>query len=230
MMNNLLVIDTSATLSQVWLTAQCGKFSRETAGERQAAQQVLPLIAEILAEAKLMVSDLNGIAVVAGPGSFTGIRIGIGIAQGLSLSQSIPSIALSSMAASAMTVMAQIEDDHVLICRSARNNEVYFGAYQTSSAEGVVLIGKEQVCAVDEINFPALSSRIAKEWTLVGENHGHAQTVVKTIDIPIKRIIIQPKISLEQVAKLALLRFESAKGTEAAQLKPNYIKDQLDYG
>lgn len=229
-MNNLLVIDTSATKSQVGLTAQYCMYSRQTTGERQAARQILPLIAELLEEAKLKISDLNGIAVVAGPGSFTGIRIGIGIAQGLSYSQSIPTIALSSLAASAMTLIAQGDDDHLMICRPARANEVYFGAYRTSCAEGVLIIGKEQVCAVDKIDFSILARQSATEWTLVNESQVHGQAVAKMIDVPIKRIVIEPKISLEAVTKLASLGFKSGKGTKADQLKPNYVKDQLDYG
>ena len=82
-MPKLLAIDTSSSVTRIALCLE-GEIKEYRTGEpRQAAQQLLPLIQTAFSEASIGAIDLDGIVVVTGPGSFTGLRIGIAAAVGL---------------------------------------------------------------------------------------------------------------------------------------------------
>ena len=68
---------------------------RQTPAERQAAQKLLPLVDALLTDQSVTLAGVDAIAVVTGPGSFTGMRIGVGVAQGLSFASNCPVIASS---------------------------------------------------------------------------------------------------------------------------------------
>ena len=123
-MNNILTIDTSSANCAVALMQGDVLLERVSEQQRQSAQRVLPMISELLLDAEIQLSDIDLIAVVAGPGSFTGVRIGVAVAQGLSLSAAIPAVPLSSLALSAMAAVSQGSFDRVLVRDEAREGEL----------------------------------------------------------------------------------------------------------
>ncbi len=94
----LLAIDTCGAVGGVALGDLAGDriWSREIVG-RTYSEQLLPTVGEMLSEANVRLSDLSGVVVVRGPGSFTGIRIGVSAAKGLAEGLSIPVIGLSRL-------------------------------------------------------------------------------------------------------------------------------------
>ena len=99
--SSILLIDTSASRCAVGLAAE-GLHQRFGAEERKSAQNLLPLVAEITQSANIALKDLTAIAVMAGPGSFTGLRIGVGVAQALAMANRTPGIVLSNLAVLAL--------------------------------------------------------------------------------------------------------------------------------
>src|SRR6187200_1173013 len=95
----LLAFDTSTQ----WVTVACVDGTRwveraELAGQAHS-QRLLPLVDEVLAEARLALRDLDGLAFGAGPGSFTGVRIACGVAQGLGLGAGLRLVPVSTLEA-----------------------------------------------------------------------------------------------------------------------------------
>ena len=131
-MPTLLAIDTCSTKCKVALLQQGSVSLREGNELQKIAQNILVLIDDLLTEAGLVYNQLDALAVVTGPGSFTGVRIGVAIAQGLSLSSSTPVVAISSLAILASAASQKFDGDLFLSCMKARENEVYFGVYQCS--------------------------------------------------------------------------------------------------
>lgn len=103
----------------------------ERASERpkQSAERLLPLIAELLAEAGWSLSSLDRLGVSTGPGSFTGLRVGIACAQGLSLGLGIPLLGVTSLRAMARAVPENVVGLRVPLL-DARRAEVFAGAYE----------------------------------------------------------------------------------------------------
>jgi tRNA threonylcarbamoyladenosine biosynthesis protein TsaB len=227
-MNNILTIDTSSANCAVALMQGDVLLERVSEQQRQSAQRVLPMISELLLDAEIQLSDIDLIAVVAGPGSFTGVRIGVAVAQGLSLSAAIPAVPLSSLALSAMAAVSQGSFDRVLVSDEAREGELYFAAYQCSQRLGVELVGREQVALIE--NIDALPEDLAgSSWCLAGSGWERQSEILEHLGCAAAAPPQTPVLSNQLIAELALLRFNCGEGVEAAALRPNYVKEQLDY-
>ena len=125
----VLGIETSTSQTAVALVEQ-GKLvvGRSLARPKQSAERLLPMIAELLAEAGWQRRDIERIGVSVGPGSFTGLRIGIACAQGLSLGLGVPLVGVTSLRAMARAVPEARAGTRVAVL-DARRAEVFIGAY-----------------------------------------------------------------------------------------------------
>jgi tRNA threonylcarbamoyladenosine biosynthesis protein TsaB len=130
-MGLLLAIDTAAPRLQLALLRDDGHV--ETLVEEMAqgqAERLFPALAELLARAGATYKDLTRIAVTTGPGSFTGLRIGISAARGLGLALNIPVLGIPSLLALSLACRC----DAIAVLLDARREEAYF---QTFSGPGI---------------------------------------------------------------------------------------------
>jgi tRNA threonylcarbamoyladenosine biosynthesis protein TsaB len=227
-MNTILTIDTSSTNCAVGLQRGDVLLERVSEAQRQSAQRVLPMISELLLDAKIQLSDIDIIAVVAGPGSFTGVRIGVAVAQGLSMSAAIPVVPLSSLALLAIAIVSQSTIDRVLVSEEAREGELYFAVYQGSDRQGVELVGREQVALIENLDALPVDS-VGASWCLAGSGWERQAEVLQHLGCTAAAEPQTPVIGNQLIAKLALLRFNCGEAVDAAALRPNYVKEQLDY-
>lgn len=128
---------------------------------RRHAALILPMIESVLAEAGLTMNQLDAIAVGRGPGAFTGVRIAMGIAQGLAFAADLPVAPLSTLAVLALGAARETGQSQIATALDARMGEVYWGTWAVSG-ETVALLGEERVCA------PALVTAPHDEWFGVG--------------------------------------------------------------
>lgn len=126
----VLAIETSASQASVALLER-GQVvvTRAHARPKQSAERLLPLIAELLSEAGWPRTSVARIGVAVGPGSFTGLRVGIACAQGLSLGLDVPLVGVSSLAAMARAVPDAIAGLRCPVL-DARRSEVFTAAYR----------------------------------------------------------------------------------------------------
>lgn len=122
----LLAFDTSTEYLSLAILNDSEIFTFDTLAGQSHSQIILPQIQALLEKAGLLLQDLQGIVFGAGPGSFTGVRIAAGVAQGLGFGRNIPVVGVC-------TLMALAEaggKDKVIACLDARMGEVYHAAYQ----------------------------------------------------------------------------------------------------
>lgn len=126
----VLAIETSTSQAKVAL-CEGGQLviERSSARPKQSAERLLPLIAELLSEAGWPTSSVDRVGVSVGPGSFTGLRVGIACAQGLSLGLGIPLLGVTSLRAMARAVPASVHGLRTPLL-DARRGEVFLGAYE----------------------------------------------------------------------------------------------------
>ena len=126
----LLSLDTATEACSVALLRGGEKTHLAQFAQREHTKHILPMVDEILAQAGITLHQVDALVFGRGPGSFTGVRIGAGIAQGLAFGADLPVIPVSNLAAMAQAAYAQYQAENVLTAIDARMNEVYFAQWQ----------------------------------------------------------------------------------------------------
>jgi tRNA threonylcarbamoyladenosine biosynthesis protein TsaB len=125
----ILAFDTSSEYCSIALWIDGEILSRRVFAGQRHSELLLPMLQELLARAGLMLVQLDGIAFGAGPGSFTGLRIACGVAQGLAFGSNLPVIGISTLEALAQ----QASKNRVITAIDAHMGEIYHAAYVKSA-------------------------------------------------------------------------------------------------
>jgi tRNA threonylcarbamoyladenosine biosynthesis protein TsaB len=220
-MIKILAIDTSTAACSVALAVGGEICQRHVLAPRQHAQLILPWVESLLAEASLTLGQLDAIAVGRGPGGFTGIRIGVGVAQGLALGADLPIVPVSSLQIIAQTALANFDCKEVLVAQDARMNEVYWAAYQVDDIGIMRAQIDDQLCLPSEVELPAAD--IA--WTPVGDawqNYRPALAAkLHEISLETERDVYPES---QHLARLAALFFTQGSSLAAELAQPIYLR------
>jgi tRNA threonylcarbamoyladenosine biosynthesis protein TsaB len=122
----LLALDTSTENCSLALWLDGEVMSRQVHAGQRHSDLLLPMLEALLGDAGLTLGALDGIAFGEGPGSFTGLRIGCGVAQGLALGADLPVLGISTL----LALAAAAPGERVIACLDARIGEIYHGAYE----------------------------------------------------------------------------------------------------
>lgn len=142
----ILALDTATENCSAAVLADGRLTARERLLERGHAESILAMIDEVLAEAGAPLTGLTGIAFGRGPGSFTGVRLAAGVAQGLAHGGRVGVVPVSDLAAVAQRVLGDdATAERVLVCNDARMREVYWGCFARSAAGLAAPVGEERV-------------------------------------------------------------------------------------
>src|SRR2546423_9697601 len=128
----VLAIDTAlGACAAAVLDSQAGAIlASESVGMlRGHAEAIMPMIARVMDAARCEFTDLDRIAVTVGPGSFTGLRVGIAAARGIALASGKPAIGLSTLSAFAAPHVAARSDRTIVAAIDARNEQAYFHVF-----------------------------------------------------------------------------------------------------
>ena len=137
----ILCIETATPVCSVALTSRTGVVAiRESAGERSHATQLTVFIGEMLASERIKVGDLEAVAVSKGPGSYTGLRIGVSAAKGLAYGASVPLIGIETTRSMYYGITRDFEQQYgnaagTLFCPmlDARRMEVYYCLFNSEA-------------------------------------------------------------------------------------------------
>ncbi|MET0657364.1 MAG: tRNA (adenosine(37)-N6)-threonylcarbamoyltransferase complex dimerization subunit type 1 TsaB [Steroidobacteraceae bacterium] len=146
----LLALDTATERCSVALWIDGAVAVRDTVIPRGHAELILPMVDAVLGECSMSLRDLDALAYGRGPGAFTGVRIAIGVVQGLAYGADRPVVGISNLAAVAQ---AHAGPGTVLVCMDARMNEVYWCAYRPSAAGVLQPIMNERLSRPDAIEL-----------------------------------------------------------------------------
>src|ERR1700738_5233327 len=145
----ILAIDTSLDACAAGiLDTDAGKLiaQESQAMKRGHAEALMPLIARVIKQADLAFAALDRIAVTTGPGSFTGLRVGLSAARGIALAAAKPVVGLTTLTAYAAPIVSQNGEQPVISAMDARHDQVYF---QVVSGDGNSLI-RPRVAPIEE--------------------------------------------------------------------------------
>lgn len=174
-----------------------------------SSEWLLPAVLDLLDEAGLVLQALDGIAFGAGPGSFTGLRLAAGCAQGLAFGLDLPVVGVNTLEALALAS----REEKSFACLDARMNEVYVAAYD----RGVEVLAPA-VRAPEQVLLPEDDG-----W--IGCGDGFASYAARLPAFPRTRPELRP--TAEAVARLAAPRFERGAGVDARLAAPLYVRDKV---
>ncbi len=128
---NILAFDTTLGACSAAVARRENVFGAFELRNREHDEVLMPMIGGVLDEAALKYDDLDAIAVTIGPGSFTGVRVGVAAARGFALSLNIPLIALTSLEVMARQALDQLKEapDVLAVSLDARRSEVYIALF-----------------------------------------------------------------------------------------------------
>lgn len=216
----LLAIDTSTELLCVSLAAGTRRWAREEPGGPQASVALLPLVASLLAEAGLSVSDLEAVAFGRGPGAFTGLRTACAVAQGLALGTGLPLVPLDTLAVVAESVREwQPGVRDVWAAQDARMGEVYAACYRWSGDRW------ETRVAPALYDPAALQARMREHPAeAVG---GSAVALHTALGAECTHALPQARPGAAALLRLALAAYARGETVDAAAALPVYLRDKV---
>ena len=224
----LLALDTSTEACSVALWHKGEKTHLDELAQRTHTKRILPMIDELLANSGINLKQVDALAFGRGPGSFTGVRVGAGIAQGLAFGADLPVIAVSNLTAMAQAAFELYQAENVAAAIDARMNEVYFSQVKREKVRSELgeffqwnPVIEEQVCQPEKVleQFSDLSAyRVGTGWA--------AYPQFKDSGLGGSDIILP---SAQYMLELALTDYTQNKVISALEIEPVYLRNEVTW-
>jgi tRNA threonylcarbamoyladenosine biosynthesis protein TsaB len=218
----ILLIDTAQETGTIALS-EGGKilFSEENKIAKEHATWLHAAMGSILDKAKKTVRDLDAVSVIAGPGSYTGLRVGMAAAKGLCYALKIPLITLNTLRVMAESMKSYAEEKGAWICPliDARRDEVFTALYNSNMQE----ILPPQALILDKTSFETELSQNAVLFFGSGREKWEKISNSKSAIFESQYDIIQAFVMLTQQS------FDSGKWSDPVYSEPVYLKEFFSY-
>jgi tRNA threonylcarbamoyladenosine biosynthesis protein TsaB len=223
-MARLLALETATEACSVALLVDGQLLERFAVEPRRHAALLLPFVEQLLDEAGLSLTRLDAIAFGRGPGSFTGLRVAAGVAQGLAFGADLPVVPVSTLAALAQGVMRERHARCVLAALDARMGEVYWAGY-CSDGDGLAqLLGEERVSRPERVELAAEQ----RQWHGAGSGWAtYGELLARRCGLPVERVEAARLPRAGDTARLAAALFARGQSVPAAQALPVYLRDKV---
>ena len=214
----LLALETAteACSVAVWIDGEVRE--RFELAPRRHAELALPWAEQLLAEAGIAKSQLDAIAVGRGPGAFTGVRLAIALAQGISLALDRPLLPVSTLAALAM----RARGERIVAAIDARMGEVYLGAF-VRSGDNLTTVTDEVVVRPEAAVIPE-----GEDWHGVGTGFAAGEGA---LHVHLRQRLVEvdggalPHAA--DVARLGALAFARGEAIAPERIEPAYLRNNV---
>lgn len=215
---NLLALETATHRLSVALYCDGAVIERAENVANGGSERLLPWVSELLGDAGMTFSHLDGIAFGAGPGGFTGLRLACGVAQGLAFGLDLPVLGVPSLEALALCAH-DLGADRVYACLDARMNEAYAAAYRFAGGLPEAVLVAPVVASPESLPVPPGAG-----W--IGCGDGFA-TYPEALRGHLDRVMPDLAPTAATVARLAAPRLARGEGVDAALAAPLYVRDKV---
>ena len=220
----IICLETSTNLCSVALCNSAGVISlRESNELKSHASMLTVFIGEILREAGIKTRDLDAVAVSKGPGSYTGLRIGVSVAKGIAYASSIPLIGVDTTFSMFRGITGgqkenKIIDERSLFCPmlDARRMEVYYAIYDNAG----ITIKEITADIISEESFSDIDEN--RKIIFFGDGASKCREVIKRPNVYFDEDF---RISASHMYMPAILAFNDRKFESVAYFEPFYLKD-----
>ncbi|GAB3388639.1 tRNA threonylcarbamoyladenosine biosynthesis protein TsaB [Azotobacter armeniacus] len=218
-MTTLLALDTATEACSVALLHEGRVFGHHEVIPRLHAQRVLPMVQGLLGEAGIALSAIDAIAFGRGPGAFTGVRIAVGVVQGLAFALQRPVLPVSNLALLAQRAHREQGVGQVAAAIDARMDEVYWGCYCLEAGE-MRLVGAEAVLPPEQVELPRAAPG---DWFGAGTGWAYAERM--PVALAARDAGLLP--DAQDLLTLAGFAWRRGEGVPAEQAQPVYLRDKV---
>lgn len=229
---NYLAIDASTEACSVALQVNGKVYSRYDLCPQSHSLQLLPMVDDVLKEADIKLSQCDGLIFGRGPGSFTGVRIGVGVAQGLAFAADLPVVGVSSLQAMAQLAFIKHQQTQVFAVIDARMSEVYNGYFvldENNIMQEQLLAdqGGEAVTA-PELVIERLTGIVSTPVYGVGTGWDayHEQLSLLKSNEGTPEVLFP---SAEAMLTIGEAAFKRGEGVAAEHAQPVYVRDTVSW-
>ena len=177
---NILAIDTCTDIASVTLYKSGDFTSMVLSGVEKTSGHILELCDEVFKESKTHLNELDLISYSKGPGSFTGVRMCIGVVQGLSLSMQIPTMSFTTLELIGFRATQITKSKKIAVALDARMGEVYWATYVDGLIDNMKICNPKEVDGLD-LSFVGVGSC----WKIYSEALKIASNITE-IDLSIR--------------------------------------------
>ena len=211
---NILAIDTCTDVASVTLYSSGVKTSRMVSDIAKSSGHILKLCDEVFSEADTKLSEVDFIAYTKGPGAFTGVRMCIGVVQGLSLACNIPTLGFSTLELLGYRASKKFNTQKVATAIDARMGEVYWAVY----LEGIVK--SERICKPEQVD------KLSAEFVGVGSGWKiYKDSLIKASEIKCVEPEFYPDSS--DLIDLSILSIDLGKKVTHELPQPTYLRNNV---
>ena len=211
---NILAIDACTDVASVTLSLSGVKTSRMVSDIAKSSGHILKLCDEVFSEAETKLSEVDLIAYTKGPGAFTGVRMCIGVVQGLSLACNIPTLGFSTLELLGYGASRKFNTQKVATAIDARMGEVYWAVY----LEGIVK--SERICKPEEVD------KLSAEFVGVGSGwKAYKDSLIKASEIKCIEPEFYPDSS--DLVDLSILSIDLGKKVTHELPQPTYLRNNV---
>ena len=216
---HLLAMDTSGPVCSVAVVRENQIVSEHmTVNQKTHSVNLIPMIDRAMEEAGLRMQDLDRLACTVGPGSFTGVRIGVSTAKGLAHGAGIPCVAVDAL--EAMAVGLRLAQGLICPIQDARAGQVYAALFRAEDGK-LLRVMDDQPIALKELMIKLLAGDEAV--TFVGDAVPvHGNQIVQTMGAMGR--LAPAHLSYLRAASVAVLGMESKNLLTYTELQPLYLR------
>ncbi|GHE20778.1 tRNA (adenosine(37)-N6)-threonylcarbamoyltransferase complex dimerization subunit type 1 TsaB [Halomonas urumqiensis] len=228
-MSTLLALDASSSACSAALLrrrpgADDELLSRFEMAPRAHTRRLMPMVDEVLAEAGITPQALDAVAYGRGPGSFTGLRIAAGAAQGLAYGLDRPLIGVSTLAALALGAHRRHHFRYLVTALDARMGEIYVATWQCRDGMPEAL-SDEAVMPPERLRLPA--EHEDHDWVGVGSGWTLWDAMPTEVKAALGQHLPDMEADAADMVLLAAREFGAGGGLPADQVQPVYLRDQV---
>lgn len=223
-----LALDTSTEACSVALALDGQILALDEVCPQQHSKRILPMVQQLLADAGVSLHQLDGIIFGRGPGSFTGVRIGVSVAQGLAFGADLPVFGVSTLAAMAQAAAVQQNATEVIAAIDARMAEVYIAAYALDEAGLMQAITPE--IAAKPAALPEVLTSLSFTSRVLGVGTGwqtYPQALQQLAPALIAEAILYP--SAQFMLPFASRAWQQQLFVSAELAEPVYVRDEVTW-
>ncbi len=219
----LLAIDTAAEACSAALSIRGEILERFEIQPRRQSELILAMMDELLAKAGIKPKELDAIAYGAGPGSFTGVRIAAGVAQGAAFGCDLSVISVSTLAALAQRQHREQGHTRLLPAFDARMGELYWGCYETNGDGLVAAVAPDRLAPPDGVSWPEGGG-----WHGAGSGwRTYGDALMERMGPDLVAVAEDLQVSAYDVALLGRAALLKGETVSPEQALPIYLRDEV---